>query len=144
MSLERAAYISLNLKVGLIDAMMINLSNHSVSGWSNTQRVTAEQAFEAVIDLPFPAIAPDAGAEELVVLGAGLVQQCKALLDGQKPPHAIHVMGEMTFTFVLVRLLQQEGFYCVASTSHRHVEQIAPQEKKTLFKFVQFRAYPSM
>lgn len=123
---------------------MINLSNHPVSAWSSEQLAAAERAFDLVMDIPFPAISPAASDDELIELGADYLGRCKALLAGKQGPHAVHVMGEMTFTFVLVRLLQQEGVYCVASTSHRQVEHMASGEKKSLFTFVQFRAYPTV
>jgi hypothetical protein len=36
-------------------------------------------------------------------------------------PAAVHLMGEMTFTFALVRKLQAAGIRCVASTTARDV-----------------------
>jgi len=53
----------------------------------------------------------------------------------------VHVMGEMCFSFALVRLLQQAGFICVASTSDRIVREEEPGHKEVFFKFIRFRQY---
>ena len=121
---------------------MINLSNHPVKGWGPAQLAEAEKSYGRVVDLPFPAIPAAASSDEIVDLSSEFVNQCKKLLANRGGPHAIHVMGEMTFTFVLVKQLQRAGFHCVASTSKRKVEQVAPGEKKSIFTFVQFRSYP--
>jgi hypothetical protein len=55
-------------------------------------------------------------------------------------PQAVHLMGEMTFTFRLVTMLQAAGIPCIASTTHRTVEE-RDGKKIVQFEFVQFRPY---
>jgi hypothetical protein len=55
-------------------------------------------------------------------------------------PDAVHIMGEMTFTFALVNLLKEVGIKCIASTTKRNVEEIDGKHVST-FQFVQFREY---
>ena len=59
-------------------------------------------------------------------------------------PDAVHLMGEMTFTYALVSLLQAANILCVASTSDRKVIEEENGKKTILFEFKQFRAYPKM
>jgi hypothetical protein len=49
-------------------------------------------------------------------------------------------MGEMTFTFTLVKKLKQAGIPCLASTMERLVKE-EDGKKIVEFKFVQFREY---
>jgi hypothetical protein len=55
-------------------------------------------------------------------------------------PQAVHLMGEMTFTFCLVRMLKMVGIPCIASTSLRQVKEEAGK-KQVIFEFSRFRAY---
>jgi hypothetical protein len=50
-------------------------------------------------------------------------------------------MGELTFTFALIRLLQSQGIICVASTTHRTSEVLDDGKKISKFEFVRFRTY---
>jgi hypothetical protein len=116
--------------------MLLNLTNHPSSLWSEVQLQAAHSAFGPVEDLPFPPVDPtldDAGLDQLV---AEYAHQVRSL-----QPAAIHIMGELTFTFRLVNRLQDAGYRCVASTTERLVSHDSLGNKISTFIFVQFRDY---
>lgn len=115
--------------------MLINLSNHPSSRWTDTQRTAALDTYGSIKDLPFPNIPPAAVAAELDELTADYL---KKILD--LDPHAVHLMGEMTFTFRLVTILKKMKIPCIASTTNRTVEE-KDGKKIVRFEFVRFRAY---
>lgn len=115
--------------------MLLNLSNHPSDRWPDDQQQTAKEQFGPVEDLPFPAIDPAMSTEDLQVLVQEYFNKIQSLT-----PTAVHLMGEMTFTFALVQKLKAAGIPCVASTSHRKVEE-RDGKKIVQFEFVQFRPY---
>ena len=115
--------------------MLLNLTNHSSNLWPENQRKKAIELFKSIIDLPFPQISPSLDSAGLDLLAEDYEHQVRKL-----DPIAVHIMGEMTFTFRLVTLLKSQGISCVASTTQR----IASEEngiKISKFEFVQFRSY---
>lgn len=118
--------------------LLINLSNHPSSNWAKEQ-LDAAEAFGPIMDMPFPSIPPDADEALLAKMAdeyAGKI--CALGCDGCP---TVHIMGEMNFTFAMVKRLQEKGILCVASTTERIVEQMPDGEKKSTFKFVRFRRY---
>ncbi|MCB0616740.1 MAG: CRISPR-associated protein [Phaeodactylibacter sp.] len=95
----------------------------------------AEQQFGRVADLPFPNIPPHKGNEELAQLVNEYFQKIQSFR-----PTAVHLMGEMTFTFALVQKLKAAGTLCLASTTERLVQEKGGK-KVVEFRFVQFRPY---
>jgi len=121
--------------------MLINLSNHPVKNWNVKQISEAEKLFGEITDIPFPQINPEtdeAGIENLV---DEYFELCIETLHKSKDKNnAVHLMGELTFTFGLVNKLLSEGIVCVASTTERKA--IETKGKKiTEFEFVRFRKY---
>ncbi|OWY22703.1 hypothetical protein B6N25_06305 [Sphingobacteriales bacterium TSM_CSS] len=57
-------------------------------------------------------------------------------------PLAVLIMGEFTFSFTLVALLQQRNITCIAATCHRNTIDHPDGTKTTIFRFEQFRVYP--
>ena len=53
----------------------------------------------------------------------------------------VHLMGEMTLTYILVRKLKASGIRCVASTTARSVVENADGTRTSDFDFVRFRDY---
>lgn len=115
--------------------MLLNLSNHPSASWSAAQLQAATALYGAIEDLLFPAIPPDAEAEQVQLLAREYFEQVTA-----RCPAAVHLMGEMTFTFALVQLLREAGIPCIASTTERIAEERDGQKIVT-FRFVQFRSY---
>lgn len=117
--------------------MLLNLSNHPSSTWSEKQKIAA-QAYGHIHDMPFPNIDPHATPDQI------LLEAEKHLTEIRKlDPKAVHLMGELTFTFAMVKLLQQVGYLCLAATSDRNVE-VIDDKKVIFFNFVQFRPYCSL
>lgn len=114
--------------------MLLNLSNHPFSSWS-AEQIEAAHSYGRIVDMPFPNIDPKASADLVLILAERFLVEIRKI-----DPNAIHVMGEMTFTFALVRLLQKVGYLCLAATSERMVSEY-DGKKIITFQFVQFRPY---
>jgi len=90
--------------------MLLNLSNHQLSKWSDTQRGAAEGLFGAIVDIPFPAIEPMASLEEIEKMVQDYVQLCLTHLEQHNDyaeENAVHIMGEYTFTYLFVREMEK-------------------------------------
>lgn len=117
--------------------MFINLSNHPSSKWSKEQTEAALRYGE-IIDLPFPMVAPDGNEDYIAALAE---QYCDKVIElAAGAPVTVHLMGEMTFTFALVKRFHGKGICCVAATTERVVKEVNG-EKTSVFNFVKFRAY---
>ena len=54
----------------------------------------------------------------------------------------VHLMGEQTFSYALIKRLRERGITCVASTTKRIVKEEVPGKKsEVIFQFERFRAY---
>ncbi|MBS1736767.1 MAG: CRISPR-associated protein [Bacteroidetes bacterium] len=115
--------------------MLLNLSNHPSANWPAEQMNEAIKQYGAVQDLPFPKIDPKAASDEVEQLAEAYETKVR-----QQNPTAVHIMGEMTFTFNLVTKLKAMGIPCIASTTERIAEE-ENGSKISLFKFVRFRSY---
>jgi hypothetical protein len=116
--------------------MLINFTNHPFESWSENQKNAAIEKYQIVKDIPFPHINPT--ADELDIK-AEAVKYLELIL--QLEATAVHIMGEMNFTFQMINYLMQKGIECIASTTSRHVENFADGSQKSTFKFVKFRSY---
>ncbi len=121
--------------------MLINLSNHPLRSWTKNQIETAEKQFGEVVDLPFPNINPNWGEAEIMHLADDYFESVISILDNSNgAADAVHVMGELTFTFNIVTKLLNKGVICVASTTERNTKEIG-EKKISEFIFVKFREY---
>lgn len=118
--------------------MLINLSNHPSRYW-DTSQMEAARCYGEVVDLPFPVVASDAENQELQTLAQDCVQ--KILSMGDANSITVHIMGEMTFTFMVVTRLKELGIRCVASTTERKTTYNDDGTKLSEFSFVKFREY---
>lgn len=118
--------------------MLINFSNHPLVSWSKEQ-VEAAKDYGEIIDLSFPAVNPDASHEEIKDLAVDYVGRIISISKNQNV--TVHIMGEMTFCFMVVLSLKERGVECIASTSNRNTEVISDSKKITDFQFVRFRKY---
>lgn len=125
--------------------MLINLSNHPSTGWPQKQTVAAVKQYGEIADLPFPAIDPEADTDEVKRLAEQYLIKCLTLIAGSNDSRsAVHLMGELTFSFYLLALLQKAGIACLASTTRRNASTGTSGEKITLFQFVRFREFPHL
>ena len=130
--------------------MFLNLSNHPSHKWTDRQREAAlaisrdlndglDEAGIFIEDMPFPNIPPNADSEAVADLADDFYRkinnECVAELT------AVHIMGEMTFVYMLVQKLQKRGFECYAGTSDRKTIDHDNGTKTVVFDFVQFRKY---
>ena len=121
--------------------MLINLSNHSSSNWDKKQIKDAEELFGSVVDIAFPAVAPEEDILGISELADEYFGKCMSLLnDRPNENNAVHVMGEMTFSFALVSRLMKVNIACVASTTKRNASDFNGA-KLSEFNFVRFRKY---
>lgn len=119
--------------------IFINLSNHPSTLWSQEQ-LQAANKFGACIDIPFPMVAPDASKEQVASLAEEYFNKIKEVSKGIKEI-TVHLMGEMTFVYSLLRLLHKAGIRTVASTTERQTKDLGNGQKESQFRFVQFRDY---
>ena len=118
--------------------MFVNFSNHPSRYWDNKQR-EASQYYGELFDMPFPQIAPNASADELEKLALDYVQRIVSLAESKDI--TVHIMGEMTFTFMVVTRLKELGIKCIASTTERNTIFNPDGTKLSEFSFVKFREY---
>ncbi len=118
--------------------MLINISNHPYSNWSMEQKRAAE-IFGKCVDLPFPQIDSSGDESYIKKLSCECVRSIETLAKQQEV--VVHIMGEMTFTFLTILMLQQKGIKCIASTTERIVKETGFNKKETTFSFSRFREY---
>lgn len=119
--------------------MLLNVSNHTFSEWTADQVEEAKKAYGDIIDIPFPHVPPDCSDSAIIQMARDIVVNCVKLARERGEPTAIHVMGEMTLTYALVRLFQQNGFECIASVTERKYKL-----NGIGFVFMGFRKYPNV
>ena len=113
--------------------MFLNLSNHPSANWTPEQ---LDAAGGTVVDMPFPQVDPDGDEAYIENLADEYLQKVLAMDNIS----VVHIMGEMNFTFALVKKLKTHGIRCVASTTQREtVEKDGLKISK--FKFIRFREY---
>lgn len=123
-----------------IPHIFINLSNHPSSRWSEEQ-MSAAREYGDIIDMPFPKVDDFCGEDDILKL---VDKYCKDILletHGRTQNIVVHIMGEMTFTYAMVKELTLMGITCVASTTERITEELPDGSKNVKFEFCRFRRY---
>jgi hypothetical protein len=118
--------------------LFINFSNHPSCYWGDAQRAAAEKYGE-ICDLPFPVVDEQSSEEEVSQLADRYVATIMSM--GEPDEITVHIMGEMTFTFMVVTRLKEMGIRCVASTTERKTSYRDDGTKLSEFSFVRFREY---
>ena len=118
--------------------LFINFSNHPSCHWGDAQRAAAEKYGE-ICDLPFPVVDGLSSEEEVSQLADRYVVQIMSM--GSPLELTVHIMGEMTFTFMVVTRLKELGIRCVTSTTERKTTYNDDGTKLSEFSFVRFREY---
>lgn len=119
--------------------ILINYSNHPYDYWDSKQKEAA-QTYGKVIDIPFPKV----NEKEDETYIEQLAEKCMLdiLSQGNKTEITVHLMGELTLTFALLKRLQKLGIRCIASTSKRMVkEEVSGKKEEVIFIFERFREY---
>lgn len=132
--------IAPSVKSGIenIPKIFLNVSNHPLEVWSEEQRKAAQE-YGILDEIPFPQVSPELPQTEFDSLIKSILSQILEKILGKNA--TVHIMGEMTLTFALVKRLQAAGIKCVASTTERSVKENADGTKESVFKFVRFREY---
>jgi hypothetical protein len=116
--------------------MLLNISNHPSTFWPTDQYAAAIDQYESVEDMDFPDIDPALDSDDLDQLVDAYERLIKEI-----DPTAIHLMGELTFTYRLVRRLKEAGYHVIASTTQRISQMVNAEHKVSTFRFVRFRPY---
>ena len=113
----------------------VNLSNHPSTAWCDDQLAAANALAPTLVDVPFPAVSPEADAGQVARLAAQTIASL--------PPttKVVMVMGEFTLTYALVNRLLSLGIRCVAASSRRDTRDLGGGAKSSHFRFVGFRDY---
>ena len=116
--------------------MLINLTNHPLHKWNEKQQKLAEEIYGEVVDIQFPNVPPGADEQDIARLADEYLQKILPL-----NPQAVHIQGEFTFTFRMVKVLTEKGIKCLASTTNRLMVENPDGSRTYQFKFVRFREY---
>lgn len=118
--------------------IFLNITNHPVSEWSEKQLSEALK-YGSIEELSFPHVSPEVSEKEI----KSLADKCLALITEKinGKVATIHIMGEMTLTFAIVKRLQAMGIKCLASTTERCVKVLDNGIKESTFNFIGFREY---
>lgn len=121
--------------------MLLNLTNHPLAQWPDSQRAEAAARWGEICDFPFPQVDPAWTGEEVASQARHLVGRALALW-----PDAVLCQGEMTMTYALTALFQRAGVTVVAACTRRRTEERRGADgsvtKTAVFLFEGFRAYP--
>ena len=123
-----------------MSVVFINYSNHPMELWDETQLLKARELGDSLIDIPFPKVSPTMSHEEILMFAESEV---KRIMDATEnfDNAVVHIMGEHTLVYNVIRLLKLEGVKCVASTTERITEILPSGEKFSKFNFITFREY---
>jgi hypothetical protein len=116
----------------------INISNHPMANWSKEQIAAAIEYGEGE-DLAFPMIHPEANSEDIDELANEYLNTVIEMQNNYDI--TIHLMGESTFCFALIKKLKSIGIKVLASTTNRVIIEEGNGKKTTQFNFVKFREY---
>lgn len=119
--------------------IFINYTNHPISGWSNEQISAAKKYAETLVDIPFIGIDPDKDEADIERIADSELK--KILTKAEGCDTTVHLMGEQTLSFSLIKKLQGLGVRCVASTTKREVKDLGDNKREVTFRFVKFREY---
>ena len=117
--------------------MLINLSNHPSENWNEKQKKMARDKYNTIADIPFPQVPPEATQDEVAILAEAYFVHIRKLAANE--PTTIHIMGEMTLTYMLINRLKEVGIPCLASTTQRIVKEVG-NKKTVTFNFIRFFA----
>ena len=122
--------------------MLINFSHHVHTQWSEKQLQKAIDLYQEIIDIPFPNVEPEGDEIYIQNLADEYLNQILEIQQQNADKSiTVHLMGEYTFCFALLKKLQAHNITCVASTTKRIVQMTEDQKKISVFEFVQFRKF---
>ncbi len=119
--------------------IFLNYTNHPISGWPNEQISAAKKYAETLVDIPFIGIDPDKDEADIEKIADSELKKILKVAEGHDA--TVHLMGEQTLSFSLIKKLQGLGVRCVASTTKREVKDLGDNKREVTFRFVKFREY---
>lgn len=119
--------------------IFINYTNHPIAEWSDEQRSAAKKYAETLVDIPFIGIDPDKNEDDIEKIADSELKKILKVAEGHDA--TVHLMGEQTLSFSLIKKLQGLGVRCVASTTKREVKDLGDNKREVTFRFVKFREY---
>ncbi len=126
------------MEMPALPPMLINLSNHPYSDWQEDQRKAAE-VYGTCIDMPFPQVDPDLEDKQMAELVDNYAKQISPYTKTNRV--TVHIMGEMCFTYRLIKKLSGMGIKCICSTTYRLVRDEGNGKRYVEFHFKKFRNY---
>ena len=125
--------------------VFVNLTNHPSAKW-NSEQLSEAKKYGDIIDMNFPQVSPTANILDIMGLAKSMVADICGTYDSDTELHIL-VQGEMTLTYALVSEFHKKEVDCYAACSDRVTEEVVNPDgttsKKSTFKFVQFREYPT-
>lgn len=115
--------------------MFLNISNHPLSQWS-AEQLAAAKKYGEMEDIPFPETPTSITSSDISLMADTIVESIKKY---DNP--TVHIMGEMTLTYAIVRRLRAAGITCLASTTQRIKQQRDDGSFISEFVFQAFRPY---
>lgn len=123
--------------------MLVNISNHPCTEWQ-PQQIEAAKPYINIQDIPFPKIDPSWKSKHIQAIAKQITKQVLNLKEQSRDLlFAVHIMGEYTFVYTIVNLLQRQNITCLVSTSPRKAS-ILNDRKLAHFSFTRFREYPKL
>ena len=129
-----------------MSGFFFNISNHPSDQWSEEQKAAAQAIAPELLDIPFPAVPPEADTAQIEEMADRLIASLHSADLGVswEFAKAAMVQGEHVLTTALIQRLQACGIPCYAATTQRVVEIDSEGRKVSTFRFVRFRAYPDL
>lgn len=122
--------------------MFINYTNHPSALWGDEQKKQA-MMYGRIVDIPFPDISPQIEKDEIYNLAGSECRRLLSLLQEEKNS-AVLCQGEFTFTYLMVKFLQEKRIKVLSAVSERKVREISDGNivrKESEFCFRGFREY---
>lgn len=128
--------------------IFINLSNHPTDKWSETQKAAVINKYQPkqIIDIAFPPIDPEWNLDKVRTLAHSYKNEIINHFHDRNDHIILHVMGEMSFTYILINMMLDYTVTCICSTTKRVVTTKYDDNgveigKETKFEFCKFRDY---
>lgn len=131
-------------------SLFINVTHHSASKWSNEQIETAKihpvtgTSLE-IIDLQFPSVKSTFDKIDISKIASRYTNKVLDIVKNITGENynmdysiVVHVMGEQSLSYALIKILKEYKFLVVVSCTDRVLESNGVN-KKAKFKFVRFR-----
>ena len=117
------------------EKVLINLSNHPSSKWSDLQIKAAGLYGQTIIDIEFPKIKINSNRGKII---KSIIAEIEDVIEKHKVLATVHIMGEMVLTYQLVNELKKRGIMCISSFSERISKEIGENKKTSEFNFEYF------